>query len=46
LLPSEHLRILLSYGALEGQRDIVLSAAGAHYNAIMDRLLALPQDSR
>jgi len=46
LLPAEHLRISLSYAAVEGQRDIVLSAAGSHYDAMMDRLLAHPQDSR
>jgi len=46
LLPAEHLRISLSYATLEGQREIVLSAAGSRYDNVMDRLLAYPQDSR
>ena len=46
LLPAEYLRITLSYATVEGQRDIVLSAAGSRYDAMMDRLLAPPQDSR
>jgi len=46
LLPAEHLRLSLGYGAVEGQRDIVFSAAGSRYEAIIDRLPAHPQDSR
>lgn len=46
LLPAEHLHIALSYAALEGQRSIVLSAAGSRYGTIVDRLLTHPQDRR